>query len=426
MKKIARTFVYCLITLTLFAPRAWSQGLAETTPRSVGLSQERLAGITALMQKNVDERMLGGAVAVVARRGKVAYLESVGKQNIETGVDMSTNTIFRIASMTKPITSVAVMILYDDGLIRLNDPVSKYIPEFDKPTVLRPGQEGRKTVPARRKITIKHLLTHTSGLTYHWNARLGSLYKEAGITHGLLQDDSVLGEKMKKLARIPLLHQPGEAWTYGLSVDVLGRVVEVASGKTLEEFLEERIFEPLAMKDTHFFIPDEKMSRLAAVYAPRFDGGLRRLGSKSVEEGSLVYSADHPYAGQRKYFSGGGGLCSTIGDYLRFSQMLLNEGELDGKRLLKRRTVRLMIKDHVGKLSKDQGFGLGVSVTRDAVESGGLDSVGSFGWGGFWYTTFFVDPDKKMIGICMGQLHPSGDATLNKEFKGLVYKALLN
>ncbi|MEN8165556.1 MAG: serine hydrolase domain-containing protein [Acidobacteriota bacterium] len=385
---------------------------------------ERLDDITALMQKHVDEEKLAGAVAAVARRGKVAYLESVGKQDIEKNIDMSTDTIFRIASMTKPITSVAVMMLYDDGLIELTDPVYKYIPEFYKPTVLGSGEE-EGNIPAKRKITIKHLLTHTSGLTYHWDTQLGSLYKEAGVTHGLIQDDSVLGEKMKKLARVPLLHQPGEKFTYGLSVDVLGRVVEVASGKTLEEFFQERIFEPLGMKDTHFFISDDKMPRLAAVYAPKSKGGLKRL-TKPVVEGSLVYSADHPYVGQKRYFSGGGGLCSTVGDYLRFCQMLVNLGELDGKRVLKRRTVRLMTRDHMGELSENQGFGLGVSVARDGDKSGGVDSVGSYGWGGFWYTTFFVDPKKRMVGVCMAQLHPGGGATLNSKFKDLVYKALRN
>jgi CubicO group peptidase (beta-lactamase class C family) len=425
MKKTALILVYYLLTLTLIAPCGASYGLAETTPRSVGLSQERLDDITALMQEHVDDERIAGAVAAVARRGKVAYLESVGKRDIENDVEMSADTIFRIASMTKPITSVAVLILYDDGLIRLNDPVSKYIPEFDRPNVLASGQV-RKTIPAKRRITIEHLLTHTSGLTYHWDAQLGSLYRDAGITHGLIQDDGVLAEKMKKLAGIPLLHHPGEKWTYGLGVDVLGRVVEVASGQTLEEFFQERIFEPLSMKDTHFFIPHDKMPRLAAVYAPKSKGGLRRLGSEPVEEGSLVYSADHPYVGRRRYFSGGGGLCSTVGDYMRFSQMLLNLGELDGKRVLKRRTVRLMTRDHVGELSENQGFGLGVSVARNTKESGGLDCVGSYGWGGFWYTTFFVDPKKQMIGVCMAQLHPEGGATLNSRFKGLVYKALRN
>ncbi len=426
MKKTTRTLVYCLFALQLVMLTACSQGLLETTPESIGLSQERLADITALMQKHVDEKKLAGAVAVVARRGKVAYLQSIGKQDIEADINMDTNTIFRIASMTKPITSVAVLILYDDGLIQLDDPVSKFIPEFNKPTVLAQGQQRKDAVPAKQEITIKHLLTHTSGLTYQWDGQLGPLYKEAGITHGIVQDDSVLADKMKKLACIPLLHNPGEAWTYGLSVDVLGHVVEVASGKTLEEFFEERIFEPLGMKDTHFFIPHEKMTRLATVYAPRQEGGLKRLDSELIVEGSFVYCADYPYKGQRRYFSGGGGLCSTITDYLRFSQMLLNDGELDGRRLLKQKTVQLMTSDHVGDLKKDEGFGLGVSVTRNSQESGGLDCIGSFGWEGFWYTTFFIDPRKEMIGICMGQLHPDGGATLNRRFKSLVYQAVVD
>jgi CubicO group peptidase (beta-lactamase class C family) len=423
MNKTARKLIYCLLVLQLFTSTAWCQGLAEATPQSVGLSQQRLAEITTLMRQHVEEKKLAGAVALVARRGKVAYLQSLGKQDIEAGIDMRANTIFRIASMTKPITSVAVLVLYDDGLIRLNDPVSKYIPEFSDPMVFRQGQ---KAVPAKQEITIKHLLTHTSGLTYQWDKQIGPLYKEAGITHGIAQDDSILGEKMKKLARIPLLHHPGRRWTYGLSVDVLGRVVEVASGKTLKEFFEKRIFEPLGMKDTHFFIPDDKMPRLATVYAPKPQGGLKRLDSELIVEGSFVYCADHPYKGQKRYFSGGGGLCSTITDYLRFSQMLLSGGELDGKRVLKHKTVQMMTSDHVGQLKKGEGFGLGVSVTRNLEESGGMDCVGSFGWGGFWYTTFFVDPGNEMIGICMGQLHPNGKATLNGRFKRLVYQAVID
>jgi CubicO group peptidase (beta-lactamase class C family) len=426
MNKTARSFAYCLFILMLLAPVALGQALPLTTPKAVALSEKRLAEITALMLEHVDEEKLAGAVAVVARRGKIAYMKSIGRQDIEADIDMSADTIFRIASMTKPITSVAVMMLCQDGVVHLDDPVSKYIPDFTDVTVLAPNQQDGETIPAERPITIKRLLTHTSGLGYHWSPRVGRMYNEAGITHGLIPDDGKLAIKMKKLASIPLLHQPGEAWTYGLSVDVLGRVVEVASGKTLEEFFEKRIFEPLEMDDTHFFIPSEKMSRLAAVYAPKPGGGLKRLGSEPVVEGSLVYRADHPYTGRRRYFSGGGGLCSTVGDYLRFCQMLLNGGTLDGKRVLKRQAIELMTTDHVGELSKDQGFGLGFSVTRNAAEAGGLDCVGSFGWGGFWYTTFFVDPEKKLIGICMGQLHPEGDATLNKQFQRLVYEAVVN
>jgi CubicO group peptidase (beta-lactamase class C family) len=242
----------------------------------------------------------------------------------------------------------------------------------------------------------------------------------------VIGDDGILAEKMKRLGRIPLLHEPGEAWTYGLSVDVLGRVVEVASGKSLKQFLDERIFGPLKMNDTCFFIPDEKLPRLAVAYAPLPGGALKRLDSEVVTEGPFSYCADHPYKGPKTYYSGGGGLCSTAGDYLRFCQMLLNGGELDGVRILKEATVTMMTTDQVGQLKQGEGFGLGVSVVRNSQEAGGLDCVGAYGWGGFWYTIFLVDPGKDLIAICMGQIHPDGEATLNKRFKSLVYEALVD
>ncbi|MHC4741300.1 MAG: serine hydrolase domain-containing protein [Planctomycetota bacterium] len=418
----ASRFVLCWAFL---AATLVLSGCGKGPAHSSGLSQEGLARITALMQENVDKQRVGGAIAAVARHGKVAYFEAVGKADIEAGVDMQADTIFRIASMSKPITSVAVLVLYDEGKIKLDDPVSKYIPEFSEPKVLPRGQGLDQAFKAKREITIKDLLTHTSGLTYHWDGHLGPLYKKAGITHGVIRDDSVLAEKMKRLGKIPLLHEPGEAWTYSLSVDVLGRVVEVASGMSFKEFLDERIFGPLKMEDTFFFVPEEKLKRLAVAYAPQAGGGLKRLNSEVVTEGSMSYCADHPYKGAKKYYSGGGGLCSTVGDYMRFCRMLLNGGELDGKRILKKATVTLMTSDHVGELKKDQGFGLGVSVVRNSQEAGGFDCVGAYGWGGFWYTTFFVDPGKELIAICMGQIHPDGEATLNKQFRGLVYEALV-
>jgi len=425
MRKILPILVFSLLALQWLGACAPCQKRPETLPETVGLSQERLADITTLMRTQVEDEKLAGAVALVARHGKLSYLQAVGKQDTEADKAMQTDTIFRIASMTKPITSVAVLMLYDDGLIKLNDPVSKCIPEFRNPTVLRPGQTLDQAVPAAREITIKHLLTHTSGLTYQWDSHLGPLYKAANITHGLVQDDHVLGDKMKDLARIPLLHDPGEAWTYGLSVDVLGRVVEVASGKSLEAFFDERIFKPLGMKDSHFFVPKNKLSRLATVYAARSEGGLKRLDSELIAEGSFVYSADHPYRVQERYFSGGGGLCSTVTDYWRLAQMLLNKGEFRGKRLLRPETVELMTSDQVADIKKDDGFGLGVSVRRKTAASGSQDGVGTFGWGGFWYTTFFVDPGQDLIGLCMAQLHPAGGATLNSKFEGLVREAVV-
>lgn len=424
MVKTSR-FIVCWAFIVL-AVGVCGCGARETAPpQSVGLSEEGLGRITALMQENVDKQRVGGAVAAVARHGKLAYLECVGKTDIEADVDMQTDAIFRIASMSKPITSVAVLILYDEGKIRLDDPVSKYIPEFAEPKVLRPGQKIDQATRAKREITIKDLLTHTSGLTYQWDAHLGPLYRDAGITHGVIGDDSILAEKMKRLGRIPLLHEPGEAWTYGLSVDVLGRVIEAASGKSFKQFLDERVFGPLKMKDSCFFVPDEKLPRLAVAYAPEAGGGLKRLDSEVVTEGPFSYCADHPYKGRKMYYSGGGGLCSTVGDYLRFCQMLLNGGRLDGVRILKEATVAMMTRDHVGQLKKDQGFGLGVSVVRNSQEAGGLDCVGAYGWGGFWYTTFFVDPGNKLIGICMAQIHPDGEATLNRQFRNLAYEAII-
>ena len=425
MSRLLRVLIPCLLALGWLGSCTSLQTLPQGAPETVGLSQQGLTDITALMQEHVQHEKLAGAVALVSRHGKVAHLEAVGQQDREADLPMSTDTIFRIASMTKPITSAAVLMLYDEGLVRLDDPVSKYIPQFAEPNVLRPGQTPDQAVPARREITIKHLLTHTSGLTYQWDAHLGPVYKAADVTHGLVQDDSTLGDKMKVLGRLPLLHHPGEAWTYGLSVDVLGRVVEVASGQSLDVFFETRIFEPLGMKDTCFFVPDDKLPRLAAVYAPRPAGGLKRLDSELIVEGSFVYRADHPYEGQKRYFSGGGGLCSTITDYWRFAQMLLNQGEFQGRRLLRPDTVELMTRDHVAAVKKDGGFGLGVSVKRRTAASSPGDGTGTFGWGGFWYTTFFIDPEQEMIGISMAQVHPDGAATLNRRFEGLVRQAVV-
>ncbi|MBM4024495.1 MAG: beta-lactamase family protein [Planctomycetes bacterium] len=418
--------------LIALAPAALGQGLPKASPKSVGLSQERLDRIGALMQQHVDDGLLAGAVALVARDGKVAYLRSVGMQDKEKGIEMRPDAIFRIASMSKPITSVAVMMLYEEGRFRLSDPVSKYLPEFRAPKVLviTPAADGGKAteqlVPAKREITIRHLLTHTSGLTYHWDARVGAQYYEAEITHGLVQDPDRLADDMKKLAQLPLVHQPGEAYTYGLSTDVLGRLVEVVSGLPFDEFLRKRIFEPLRMNDTCFYLPDGKVSRLAAVYGPDAGGAVKRLGDGVLGDGPMRICVTYPHEGPKCYFSGGGGLCATVSDYARFCQMLLNGGELDGVRLLGRKTVELMTADHVGDLNPDSGFGLGFGVTRSLREAGELTGVGAYRWGGFWYTTFFIDPAEKLIGVCMAQLHPTGKATLNSKFEALAHQALVH
>jgi len=417
--------LWTLAVLIAFAPVAYGQGLPMASPKSVGLSQERLGRITAVMQKHVDDGLLAGAVAIIVRDGKVAYLQSVGMRDKEQQVQMSPDTIFRIASMSKPITSVAVMMLYEEGRFQLKDPISKFIPEFRAPKVLVMDGSQEQLVPAKREITIRHLLTHTSGLTYHWDSRVGPKYAEAGITHGLIQDEDLLAEDMKKLGRIPLVHQPGEAFTYSLSTDVLGRVVEVASGMPFDEFLRKRIFEPLRMNDTGFRLVQSKVSRLAAIYGPDPNGNLKRLPDGVLGEGAMKTSVTYPYEGTHRYCSGGGGLCSTVPDYARFIQMMLNGGELDGVRLLSPTTVKMMSTDQVGDLNRDTGFGLGFGVTRNLREGAELTSVGAYRWGGFWYTTFFIDPAQKMVGVCMAQLHGSVKATLNDQFEALAHQAIV-
>lgn len=418
-----------LAVLMTLVPLALAQGLPKVSPESVGLSQDRLDRITAVMQGHVDDGRLAGAVALVARKGRVAYLRSVGMQDREKGVEMNPGTIFRIASMSKAITSVAAMMLYEEGRFELKDPVSKLIPEFGDVKVLASADDSSArdgVVAAKRAITIRHLLTHTSGLTYHWDARVGAIYAEAGITHGLIQDGDLLAEDMAKLARLPLVHQPGEAFTYSLSTDVLGRVVEVTSGMPFDEFLRKRVFEPLRMNDTAFRLPASKVSRLAAVYGPDSDGELRRLPDEAIGDGDMRISVNYPYEGTHRYCSGGGGLCSTVPDYARFIQMLLNGGELDGVRLLSRETVELMAADHVGELNRDSGFGLGFGITRTLREAGESTSVGAYRWGGFWYTTFFIDPAEEMIGVCMAQVYPAGNATLNSQFEALAHQAIVD
>jgi CubicO group peptidase (beta-lactamase class C family) len=422
--------LYVLVLLIALTP-VCGQGLPQASPASVGLSQERLDRITAVMQQHVDEGLLAGVAALVARDGKVAYLHSVGMQDREKSVAMTPEAIFRIASMSKPITSVAVLMLYEQGRYRLGDPVSEYLPEFKEMKVLvsqrtDDGRTQEKLVPAKRPITIRHLLTHTSGLTYQWDPRIGAKYYEAGITHGLIQTPDSLADGIRKLARQPLVHQPGEAWNYGLSTDVLGRLVEVVSGISFDEFLRTRIFQPLRMNDTGFYLPDGKVSRLAAVYGPDPNGTLQRLGNGVLGDAPMQICVTYPCEGPRCYFSGGGGLCSTIADYARFCQMLLNGGELDGVRLLSPKTVELMTADHVGDLNPGSGFGLGFGVTRTLREAGELTSVGAYRWGGFWYTTFSIDPAEKLIGVCMAQVYPAGKATLNDKFEALAHQGIVN
>ncbi|RKU39355.1 serine hydrolase [Candidatus Poribacteria bacterium] len=427
MKKTDRILVYISFLLVLTVS-AFGDGLPMAEPEAVGLSTERLSRIDSVMEAHIAQQKIAGGVTLLARHGKIAHIGTYGMMDVETEKPMTPDIIFRIASMTKPITCVAVMILYEEGHFRLNEPVSKFIPAFKEMLVLPPedAEDSVQPVPAKRQITIWNLLTHTSGLTYQWNERLGQRYTDAGITHGLLQDEGTLAERMKVLATIPLLHQPDAEFEYGLSIDLLGYFVEVVSGMSLEAFFSERIFKPLGMNDTHFFIPKAKRQRIATVYERTKDGPIKRKPPEPTVDGSLIYSTDYPYNGPRTYFSGGGGLVSTAPDYVRFAQMMLNGGELNGVRLLSRKTVELMTLDHFADRDPDFGHGLGFSVVRDASDLNEVGSVGTFGWGGFFYTSFFIDPQEQMIGIFMCQLHPSGGLDIGEKIRILFYQAIVD
>jgi CubicO group peptidase (beta-lactamase class C family) len=401
------------------------------TPEDVGLSSERLERIASTIQRSVDDGRIAGGVSLVARHGKIAYLRAVGMADRDAKKPMRTDSIFRICSMSKPITSVAVMMLYEEGRFTLNEPVSDFLPEFKNMKVLDPPWPQDKTSPpgglvdAKRPITIFHLLTHTSGLTYTGNARLAKAYREAGITSGLIQQEGTIAEGVKKIASVPLLFQPGDVWEYSLADDVLGRLVEVVSGMPFGEFLEERLFKPLGMKDTCFFLPEEKVARLATAYTYYPEKGLQPILDGQVVASDLDrYSADYPYRGPQTYFSGGAGLCSTAEDYYRFCQMMLSGGELNGARIISRKSVELMSQNHVQGKLEDFGYGLGFGDVSEPKQLKELGSVGSYNWGGFYYTSFVIDPKEDLIAIFMGQLHPTGGLNLDSKAIRLAYQAI--
>ena len=393
---------YACLLLFFMTTLAFGQGLPIAIPEEVGISAERLERIRPVMQGYVEKENLPGFLTVVARRGKIVHFETIGMRDIENKKPIEPDTIFRIYSMSKPITSVAVMMLYEEGKFQLNTPVSKFIPEFENMKVY--NEDQTEILDAKKKVTIKHLLMHTAGLTYGWGDKpVDERYKELKI----FEKDSTLADMVKKLGDIPLVHEPGEKWTYGVSVDVLGYFVEVVSGMPFEEFLQTRLFKPLGMVDTGFSVPPEKVDRYAALYRSNKENGLERVG-------------DAPLANDEVSFfpSGGGGLVSTAADYIRFSQMLLNGGELDGVRILGKKTVELMRYPH-----HDDWFGLGFAVVTDKEPPDTLESIGNFSWGGAAATTFWIDPEEELIGLLMTQIL-SNPYPFQRQFKVLTYQAL--
>ncbi len=408
MKKI----LYLPLLLCLVTTLASGQGLPLAPPEQIGFSTERLERIRPVMQEYVDKENLPGFLTVIARRGKIAHFETLGMQDIENNKPIAADTIFRIYSMSKPITSVAVMMLYEEGHFQLNTPISKFLPEFENMKVY--NKEQTEIFDAKKKISIQHLLMHTAGFTYGWgNKPVDERYKALKTSEA----HATLADMAKTLSNIPLVHEPGEKWTYGVSTDVLGYLVEVVSGMPFEKFLQTRIFQPLGMVDTAFSVPSEKRNRFAALYRATKEQGLKLIEQKADADGTFTY-----------FPSGGGGLVSTAADFMRFSQMLLNGGELDGVRILTEETVELMRYPH-----HDNWFGLGFSIVTDThktndktdeTEKDTPESVGSFSWGGAAATLFWIDPQNELIGLLMTQIH-NNPYPFQQQFKELTYQALI-
>ena len=412
-----------LLIINSITFQAFGQRLPQIKPEDVGLSSKRMNRIQTVLQKYVDDDKLPGLISMVSRKGKLVHLQTYGVMDLETEKSMQPNSIFRIYSMTKPVISVAVMMLYERGYLQLGDPVSKYIPAFVTLTVYEKDPDGMgKIVPLRKTgkkknmtMTIKHLLTHTSGLTYGYsgNAYIDSLYEKAD----LFNKNTTLEAFVQKLGGLPLLHHPGEKWYYSLSTDVLGYLIEVVSQTPLDVFLRENIFIPLGMHDTGFQVPENSLDRFVSSYTV-------------MKDGSLVVQdkpQDSPYGRPITFFSGGAGLVSTVIDYMRFSQMLLNKGHLDGIRLLGRKTVEFMTMNHLNDdFMAGLGFGLGFSVVTDVSKLNEINSNGTYGWEGVANTFFFIDPEEELIGLLFNQYFADYKYPVYNEFRAAIYQALID
>ncbi len=418
-----------LLTLLAVAPAfagfAQSQVLTAGSPVAEKVSVARLNRIDELISTNINAGFIKGAAAFVARDGKTIYNKAFGMADAESHTPMRVDHIFRIASQTKAITSVAVMMLFEEGKLLLDDPISKYIPAFSHPQVLDQFNEKDATyttVPAKREITIRDLLTHTSGIDYAQigTKQMNAIYAKAGIIAGLTDQKLLLADMMNKLGKMPLHNQPGAQFTYGLSVDVLGYLVEKLSGKSLDRFFKERIFEPLGMKDTYFYLPPSKYNRLVSVYT--WDKNKRLIKYSS----DMFYglSPDYPKA-NGTYFSGGGGLSSTMYDYALFLQMMLNGGTYNGHRLLSRHTVNMMTGNQIGDLPFGKNkFGLGFMITTAAGQTTLGQTEGSFEWGGAFGTEYWADPKERLVCLLYVQDWGVPLDELHDKFKVAVYQAL--
>ncbi|GAC23656.1 beta-lactamase [Paraglaciecola mesophila KMM 241] len=419
MKKTNQFLLAC-VTSTLLAHSAFAD-IRTTNPKRVGMSEARLERIEPAMQAFVDEQKLAGTLTLVARKGKVVHLEGVGFRDREAKTPMTEDTIFRIYSMTKPITAVAALTLWEQGQFQMDDPVSKYLPELANLKVFA-GMDGENMVleDTNKVMTIKQLFTHSAGFSYGFSqSPVDKLYQQSALFSGETKREDLL----KEVAKLPLNHQPGTKWNYSIGTDIIGVLVERLSGQTLGEYFEQHIFKPLKMTDTGFYVPKSKQDRLAQIYVIN-------------QQGQTVPMENEPlgdYLSAPEIESGGGGLVSTIEDYYTFTQMLLNGGEYKGERILGRKTVEYMRTNHLPAdlipfepSSTGEGYGLAMSVTVDEQGANTMGSKGDYGWAGAASTYFRIDPEEQMIVIAMTQLMPSSFFSYNKDFKNMAYQALVD
>lgn len=399
--------------------------MTEAVPGNVGMSVERLERIERMCEDAVEEGDVPGIVALVARHGKIVYHKAFGMADNQAGRALKKDDIFRIASQSKAITATAVMMLWEEGYFQLDDPIAKYIPEFTDTGVLKTFNEEEvtwTTEPVKTAITIRHLLTHTSGIGYgviDGDERFRKMYAMVGVTDVVTTEPVTIAENVKKLATLPLHHHPGERFTYGEGLDVLGYFIEIVSGQPFDVFLRERLFEPLGMQDTAFYLPEEKAHRLVRLQKPE--------NHVWVPYPVTFYDPDYPIKGARTFFSGGGGLSSTAKDYATFLQMYLNGGKLNGVRILSRTTIETMMRDQTGTIfgSGDRHYGLAFGVvTEQGQVTGGLGNSGTFDWGGYFNTQYFADPQEGTIGIIMKQTREQKDDQTGWKFRLLVGQAI--
>ncbi|MES2645762.1 MAG: serine hydrolase domain-containing protein [Bacteroidota bacterium] len=421
-------FASCLLigfNLQILAQRP-STVLKITEPELAGFSDVAIHRIDSLLQQYTNKHLIGGATALVAKDGKVVYYKAVGKRNFNNQ-PMERTDIFRIASQTKAITAVAVMMLYEQGKFLLDDPISKFIPSFANPVVIDSfiaSDSSFTTRPAKREITIRDLLTHTSGIHYSQigNKTFNAIYSKSGITSGIGVKGHILGEDIIKLGKLPLAHHPGEKFTYGLNSDVLGYLVEVASGQTLDKFFKSKIFDPLGMKDTYFFLPKEKQQRLTVLYGE--DEAKLVVKKEATFPLNGDWITDYPNT-NGTYFSGGGGLSSTAYDYSLFMQMMLNKGSYNGHRLLSPSTVEMMTMNQTAQFGlpdANLGLGFGISTLKEKAKLG--MSPGSYSWGGMFSSSYWIDPEKNIVAQLFINQLPMSHGAIHDKFKALVYAAL--